>query len=115
METIAAGEPLPVDVASAVVGEAVLIALEEARLIAVREGAAGAEVAAAHPLYGEVLRADMPVLRLRRLRLALAGAPGRRGLRRRGLRRRGARGRTTWCARRSGGLTAARATTRSGC
>jgi DNA-binding CsgD family transcriptional regulator len=74
LETIAAGEPLPLEVAIAVTGEAVLIALEEARLIAVREGAAGTEVAAAHPLYGEVLRADMPVLRLRRLRLALAGA-----------------------------------------
>lgn len=74
LETIAAGEPLPVDVALAVVSEPLLISLEETRLIAVREGTAGAEVATAHPLYGEVLRADMPVLRLRRLRLALAGA-----------------------------------------
>jgi len=74
LETVAAGEPLPAEVALAVVGESVLIALEEARLITVRPGLAGAEVAAAHPLYGEVLRADLPVLRLRRLRLALAGA-----------------------------------------
>jgi DNA-binding NarL/FixJ family response regulator len=74
METVAAGEPLPVDVAMAMVGERQLIALEEARLVTLRAGMAGAEVAAAHPLYGEVLRADMPTLRLRRLRLALAGA-----------------------------------------
>jgi hypothetical protein len=74
LESVAAGEPLPADVAAAMVGEGLLIALEEARLITVRAGAAGTEVATAHPLYGEVLRADMPVLRLRRLRLALAGA-----------------------------------------
>jgi DNA-binding CsgD family transcriptional regulator len=58
----------------AMVGEPLLIALEEARLITVRPGLAGTEVATAHPLYGEVLRAGLPVLRLRRLRLALAGA-----------------------------------------
>jgi DNA-binding NarL/FixJ family response regulator len=74
LESVAAGEPLPADVAAAVIGEELLIALEEARLITVRAGAAGTEVGTAHPLYGEVLRADMPVLRLRRLRLALAGA-----------------------------------------
>jgi len=74
LETVAAGEPLPAEAAAAVVGEGQLIALEAARLITVRTGAAGTEVGTAHPLYGEVLRADMPVLRLRRLRLALAGA-----------------------------------------
>ena len=55
-------------------GESLLISLEEARLVIVRPGLAGAEVSTAHPLYGEVLRADLPVLRLRRLRLALANA-----------------------------------------
>jgi DNA-binding CsgD family transcriptional regulator len=74
LETIAAGEPLPADVAIAAVGESLLIALEEARLITVRDGLGRAEIATAHPLYGEVLRADMPGLRLRRLRLALAHA-----------------------------------------
>ncbi len=74
LETVAAGEPLPADVALAMVGESLLIALEQARLVTVRPGLAGSEVSTAHPLYGEVLRADMPVLRLRRLRLALAGA-----------------------------------------
>ena len=74
LETVAAGEPLPADVAAALVGEELLIGLEQARLVAVTAGAAGTEVGTAHPLYGEVLRADMPVLRLRRLRLALGGA-----------------------------------------
>jgi DNA-binding CsgD family transcriptional regulator len=74
LETVAAGEPLAADVATAMVGEAQLIALEESRLITVRPGLAGPEVSTAHPLYGEVLRADLPVLRLRRLRLALANA-----------------------------------------
>jgi DNA-binding CsgD family transcriptional regulator/type II secretory pathway predicted ATPase ExeA len=74
LETIAAGEPLPAGVATAVAGESLLIALEEARLVAVRQGLGGAEVCTAHPLYGEVLRADMPALRLRRLRLTLAHA-----------------------------------------
>ena len=71
---VAAGEPLPADVALAMAGEPLLIALEEARLVIVRPGLAGTEVSTAHPLYGEVLRADLPVLRLRRLRLALANA-----------------------------------------
>lgn len=74
LELIAAGEPLPEDVAVAMAGEPLLIALEEARLITVRQGPVRREVATAHPLYGEVLRADMPALRLRRLRLALARA-----------------------------------------
>ena len=74
LEMVAAGEPLPADVALAMAGESLLITLEEARLITVRPGLAGTEVSTAHPLYGEVLRADLPVLRLRRLRLALANA-----------------------------------------
>lgn len=74
LEMVAAGEPLPADVALAMAGESLLISLEEARLVIVRPGLAGAEVSTAHPLYGEVLRADLPVLRLRRLRLALANA-----------------------------------------
>ena len=74
LEMVAAGEPLPADVALALAGESLLISLEEARLVTVRPGLAGAEVSTAHPLYGEVLRADLPVLRLRRLQLALANA-----------------------------------------
>ena len=44
------------------------------RLIAVRTGLAGPEVSGTHPLDGEVLRDSIPPLRMRRLRLSLAGA-----------------------------------------
>ncbi|HUZ39539.1 MAG TPA: LuxR family transcriptional regulator [Streptosporangiaceae bacterium] len=74
IEIIAAGEPLSLTLAARVVGEPMLERIETARLAAVRDGLGGPEVAMAHPLYGEVIRADMPRLRLRRLRLNLAQA-----------------------------------------
>ena len=73
LEMVAAGEPLPVDVAGELVGEAMLDELDSERLISVRSGLAGPEVSSAHPLHGEVLRAGISPLRLRRLRLLLAG------------------------------------------
>lgn len=72
LEVIAAGEPLPVAVAAELVGETVLDELDADRLISVRSGLAGPEVSTAHPLHGEALRAGIPPLRLRRLRLMLA-------------------------------------------
>ncbi len=72
LEAIAAGEPLPLPLAGELVGEAGLDALDAARLVAVRSGLGGLEVTTAHPLVGEVLRADLPPLRLHRLRLSLA-------------------------------------------
>ncbi|HET6210386.1 MAG TPA: AAA family ATPase, partial [Jatrophihabitans sp.] len=72
LETVAAGEPLAVAVAVELIGETVLDQLDADRLITVRTGLAGAAVSSAHPLHGEVLRADLPPLRLRRLRLSLA-------------------------------------------
>lgn len=72
LEMIAAGEPLALDVAIDLIGEAVLDELDADRLITVRTGLAGPEVGSAHPLHGEVLRAQMPPLRMRRVRLALA-------------------------------------------
>ena len=72
IETIAAGEPLALGLAAEVIGESVLEAVESARLVSVRDALGGPEVSMAHPLYGEVIRADMPRLRLRRLRLNLA-------------------------------------------
>lgn len=74
IEMIAAGEPLALGLAAGVVGESVLEEAETARLVSVRDGLGGPEVGMAHPLYGEVIRADMPRLRLRRLRLNLARA-----------------------------------------
>jgi DNA-binding CsgD family transcriptional regulator len=72
LEMIAAGEPLAIGVAVELVGEPILDELDADRLITVRTGLAGPEVTTAHPLHGELLRADIPALRLRRLRLALA-------------------------------------------
>lgn len=74
IEIIAAGEPLPLKLAADAVGESVLEEAESARLVAVQDTLGRAEVSMAHPLYGEVIRADMPRLRLRRLRLNLATA-----------------------------------------
>ena len=95
------------DVASAMVGEALLIALEEARLVAVRAGPAGPEVSTRAP----AVRRGAP-----RRHAACCGCAGC-GWRwpTRWRRRERARARTTWSARRSGGWTAGRATTRSGC
>ncbi|MGH3496806.1 MAG: AAA family ATPase [Nocardioidaceae bacterium] len=70
LETVAAGEPLAVAVAVELVGESMLDALDTDRLITVHTGLAGPQVSSAHPLHGEVLRAD--TLRLRRLRVSLA-------------------------------------------
>jgi ATP/maltotriose-dependent transcriptional regulator MalT len=72
LETVAAGEPLAIAVVTELVGETVLDELDADRLITVRTGLAGPEVSSAHPLQGEVLRAGIPPLRLRRLRLSLA-------------------------------------------
>lgn len=72
LETVAAGEPLALSVALDLVGEGVLGDLDADRLITVHTGLGGPEVSSAHPLHGEVLRAGIPPLRLRRLRLALA-------------------------------------------
>ncbi|MGH3472780.1 MAG: helix-turn-helix transcriptional regulator [Nocardioidaceae bacterium] len=72
LEVIAAGEPLALPVAIELVGESVLDELDADRLISVRAGLSGPEVSTAHPLHGEVLRADTPPLRMRRVRLLLA-------------------------------------------
>lgn len=72
LEVIAAGEPLSSAVASDLVGESMLDRLAADRLVSVAAGLAGPTVTTAHPLYGEVLRADLPPLRLHRLRLAVA-------------------------------------------
>ena len=72
LETVAAGEPLALQVAVDVIGEVVLDELDADRLISVSAGLAGPEVSTAHPLQGELLRSEIPPLRLRRLRLSLA-------------------------------------------
>lgn len=72
LETIATGEPLPLSVATSLLGAEMLDELDGDRLISVRDSLDGPEVSSAHPLYGDVLRAELPRLRLRRLRLRLA-------------------------------------------
>jgi DNA-binding CsgD family transcriptional regulator len=73
LELVAVGEPLALPIAMDLIGEPILDELDADRLISVRSGLAGLTVGSAHPLHGEVLRADLPPLRLRRLRLSLAG------------------------------------------
>ncbi len=72
LETVAAGEPLALSIAIELIGDVLLDELDADRLISVRSGLAGPEVSTAHPLHGELLRSDIPPLRLRRLRLLLA-------------------------------------------
>jgi DNA-binding CsgD family transcriptional regulator len=74
LEAVAATEPLPLDVAVELAGWDVLESLEAARLVAVRQELGRAQVTTAHPVYGDAIRADLPQLRLRRLRLAGAAA-----------------------------------------
>jgi DNA-binding CsgD family transcriptional regulator len=73
-QLLAVGEPVTLDVADMLVGRPMLEALEEKRVVALQEAVDGPAVTLGHPLYGEVLRADIPALRLRRLRLELAQA-----------------------------------------
>ena len=72
LEVVAAGEPIALDVALELIGESVLDELDADKLVVVGQGMSGPNVMSGHPLYGDVLRTDMPPLRLRRLRLLLA-------------------------------------------
>lgn len=73
-QLLAVGEPVPLDVADVLVGRPMLEALEEKRVVALQQAVDGPAVTLGHPLYGEVLRDEIPALRLRRLRLELARA-----------------------------------------
>jgi len=73
-QLLAVGEPVPLAVADVLVGRLALEALEDRRVVALQEAVDGPVVTLGHPLYGEVLRADIPALRLRRLHLELAQA-----------------------------------------
>lgn len=72
LELVAATEPVLLAPVLELVAADVLDALESDQLVLTRPGPSGAEVATAHPLYGEILRATMPFVRLRRYRLDLA-------------------------------------------
>jgi DNA-binding CsgD family transcriptional regulator len=64
-------------------GREALEALEESGLVRVTTSGRRMEVALGHPLYGEVLRAQLPVLRTRALQRQLADRLAAHGIRRR--------------------------------
>ncbi|MFJ5309762.1 LuxR C-terminal-related transcriptional regulator [Streptomyces sp. NPDC088350] len=84
LELLALCEPLPLADAEALAPPQVTAALEQAGLIRVDQDRRRTTVSLAHPLYGEVLRAWMPVLRRRALLLDQAARVQARGARRRG-------------------------------
>ncbi|MBK3575249.1 AAA family ATPase [Streptomyces sp. MBT65] len=84
LELLALCEPLPLSHAEALAPPQVTAALERAGLIRVAQDRRRTTVSLAHPLYGEVLRAGLPVLRRRELLLDQAARVQARGARRRG-------------------------------
>ncbi len=70
VELLALGEPLTPGEVGALSSEDTLIAVEGDGLVALTAG----EVRLSHPLYGEAVRASLPPLRARRVRLRLAEA-----------------------------------------
>ncbi|MFH8465465.1 LuxR C-terminal-related transcriptional regulator [Streptomyces sp. NPDC017991] len=84
LELLALCEPLPLADAEAVARPQVMAVLEQAGLVRVTLEGRRTTVALAHPLYGEVLRAALPLLRRRDLLLDQAARVEARGARRRG-------------------------------
>jgi DNA-binding CsgD family transcriptional regulator/tetratricopeptide (TPR) repeat protein len=83
IELAACGEPLPLAVLERLADRATVEAAERVGLLAVERSGRRTWVRLAHPLYGEVLRATLPVARARFLWGALAEAYGGEHLRRR--------------------------------
>lgn len=71
-ETLALAGELPLDLAFDLIDDGTLDELELAGLLSVRDVGAGARIRLVHPLFEEVLRADIGVLRQRSLRHRLA-------------------------------------------
>lgn len=72
LELLAVGEPLRIAELDVLAGEAALIAAEARGFVTVDDLGPSAEVRLAHPLYGEVLAAELGTLRARELRRRLA-------------------------------------------
>jgi DNA-binding CsgD family transcriptional regulator len=72
LELLALGEPLRLGEIAALSDLDTLQELEARKMLTVDPGAPDAIVRLAQPLYGEVLRADLPLIRARALRLKLA-------------------------------------------
>jgi DNA-binding CsgD family transcriptional regulator len=73
-QLLAVGDPLRLDVAEAIIGQPLMEALEDKRVAALSDTGSGPVLTLGHPLYGDVLRADIAPLRLRRLRRELIDA-----------------------------------------
>ncbi len=73
-QLIALGEPLRLVVARQAIGDLVLEDLEAKGLLQVQDTVDGPAITLNHPLYGEVLRNDLPALRSHRLRRQLIAA-----------------------------------------
>jgi len=73
-ETLAYGEPLDVRLLATAVDPDVVERLERSGVIRILKTAAVSQATLAHPLYGEVLRATLPVTRRSRLACMLAEA-----------------------------------------
>jgi DNA-binding CsgD family transcriptional regulator len=84
LEILAVWEPAGLAELEALAGPVVLEALEHAGAISLHIDGRRQLVGLAHPLYGEILRGQMPALRRRRLLLEHAERIERRGSRRRG-------------------------------
>jgi DNA-binding NarL/FixJ family response regulator len=72
LELLALGEPLRVGELAALTSFEALQSGEERGMLVVAGAADDADVRLAHPLYGDVIRAEMPVLRARAHRVRLA-------------------------------------------
>ena len=72
LELLAIGEPLRLQELTTLTDSESLMAAEANGLAEVVTRASGDEMRLAHPLYGEVIRRELPVLRARELRLRLA-------------------------------------------
>ena len=72
LELLALGEPLRLGELAALTSFDALQSGEERGMLAVQGGADDAEVRLGHPLYGDVIRAELPMLRARAHRMRLA-------------------------------------------
>ena len=84
LELVVLGEPLGPELLAGVVGADALATLEQRQLVEVRPDGKRLEVWLSHPLHGEVVRSELPVLRRRKILRVLADAVGETGARRRG-------------------------------
>ena len=83
LDTLAVWEPAGLTLLEAQIGRPTLEALDRLGFLTLRTDRRRQHVSLAHPLYGEILRARMPVLKRRRLLLDRADAIDARGARRR--------------------------------